>query len=201
MFSTYFFLKKNKKLNSVHYIRHFVRVPVLYLSMFFLDFLFVFQIAFFDLPGTTFGRFWSLPTSSKSAPDLQKWCSRRGETPVFKKSTFFIKKVVSEKTWKNGPNKSSTKHLKVGKSPPRQPLKNAPESASEPWSFQGRLLGRPGITFPSFSVPFCIKIMIISFSLSTTGHKFEIFETENRTQADWYEPNPAEKLSAKPMSH
>ena len=71
-FSDCFSLKKNEKLNSVHYIRHIVRVPVLYVCMFFLDFVFIFYIALFDLSGNTFGQFWSLPRPSKSGPYLQK---------------------------------------------------------------------------------------------------------------------------------
>ena len=38
-----------------------------------------------------FLRFWSVPGASKFDPFLEKWCSRRGETPLREKPRFFIK--------------------------------------------------------------------------------------------------------------
>ena len=103
-----------------------------------------------------------------------------------KKRFVFIKNVVFENSSKSIPKKTSKSDLKVRKNHRRQTLKKAPESASEPWPLQGRLLGRPGVAFSSFSVPFCINITNISFSF------LEEWPQQN---------NPAEKLSANPMSH
>ena len=95
---------------------------------------------------------------------------------------------------------------KVSKIRPKSRKKYTTPAAEKRSRKRIRAVVAPWPTFGSFWGHFFIVFgtvlyMIISFSLSTTGHKFEMFETENRTQADWYEPNPAEKLSAKPMSH
>ena len=81
-----------KNINFAQYIHCFVRVSVFHIIIFFMKKSYFSCIAFLHLSESTFGSFWSFLGPSKSAPNLQKWCSRRGESIIFKKSWFLIKK-------------------------------------------------------------------------------------------------------------
>ena len=136
----------------------------MYSSMFFLIFCLSFRSLFLTSPGALMadsGRSRDPPNRHLTFKSDALVETRR---PFSKNRLFFIKKVVSENSSKSGPKKSSKSDSKVRKKLIRQAPTGAPESASEPWSLQGRLLGRPGVTFSSFSVPFCIKITKVSFS-------------------------------------
>ena len=57
-----------------------------------------------------FLRFWSAPGASKCDPFLQKWCSRRGETPLREKPRFFIKNPPPPKNMEKLSQKSPKNH-------------------------------------------------------------------------------------------
>ena len=96
-------------------MRHFVRVGVLYVFIFFKDFHWFSCIAFGDPSKTTFCSFWPLPRPSKSAHDLQKWCSRLGKTTILEKSCFFVstKNEISTKTLQNDSNNPLKNRIKT----------------------------------------------------------------------------------------
>jgi len=57
-----------------------------------------------------FLRFWSVPGASKFDPFLEKWCSRRGETPLREKTRFFIKNPPLRKNTEKLSQKSLKNH-------------------------------------------------------------------------------------------